>query len=221
MTDKTSVEEELKVDISAGDLEKVFNSFIKKFQITAVQQKYLPRAYYDTDGLELHAAHISLRVQYKPGKAGRLGGYEQTIKTETPAHVAGVLARKESKSNLSGRAPDLMSVTDPVTQGLVRPYLGKPLKHIFTAAAERRYFNVRYKGSVIEVAFDVGVLSLTDGSVHQNFAEIEVELKKGNAKALIALRDKILALAPSARAQTLSKAEQGVALYLQNKKPTL
>jgi hypothetical protein len=80
--EKTEVEAELKIRLSQHDLEEVFKTLSKKAAV--ISHKYLPRAYYDTDDLGLYNAGRSLRVQYKPGKEGKLGGYEQTVKVELP-----------------------------------------------------------------------------------------------------------------------------------------
>jgi inorganic triphosphatase YgiF len=222
------IEQEIKIRLSAEDLEKVFNVLSHKLDSDDIAHKYLPRDYYDTDALDLHQHSISLRMQYKPGKGKGVGNHEQTVKFELPPGgdiVDGALYRKECKDETPGHAPDLALVSDREARKAVKPFLGKPLRHIFTAAIERRFFEVeaghgKDKGTV-EVAFDVGEIILqSDGSRHA-FHEIEIERKSGSAAAIARLRDRILEIAPSAKLQPLSKSQQGSALYLKSlkKKP--
>lgn len=214
-------EQEVKIKLSRGDLEKVFNALSAKHDPGHIDHKYLPRAYFDTAGLLLDRNNISARMQYKEGKGDDIGGYEQTVKVETPH--AGVLAkgariRREVK-NVRGAnyAPDLSLVTDRMAKPFLRPFLRRKLQHIFTAAIERRYFEVelghgKRKGAV-EIAFDVGEIILPHNGRHYPFFEIELERKGGSADALDRLREEIFAIAPSAKIQPLSKSQQGTKLY--------
>lgn len=218
---KTEIEQEVKITLSSQDLEKVFRSFSRKEGATAVEHKYLPRAYYDTPALELHKQGISLRVQYKKGAKGKLGGHEQTVKFDLLPEggaVSGVLLRKECKDMLKSHAPDLSAVSDRKAKKLLAPFRGKKLTHLFTAAIERRYFNLSVgkgkKKGTVELAFDVGEVVLADGSKRESFTEIEIELKDGNPAAIMDVEEKVLRLARSAHIQPLSKADQGVQLYL-------
>ncbi len=223
---KSEDEQEVKIQLSQGDLEKVFKHFAQKHAPAHIEHKYMPRAYYDSARLALHKNDLSLRMQYKEGKKGRLGGYEQTVKRDLPAAngnlAAGALFRREVKDIMPSHAPDLNAVTDADTKAAVLPFAKLKLKHIFTAAIERRYFNVSTghgkKAATVELAFDVGEIILqSDGSRHQ-FFEIELERKAGNAAAIDELREEILKMAPSAKVQPLSKSKQGSQLYIASRK---
>lgn len=220
---RSEIETELKISLSSEDLEKVFSQFSPKSASGKVTHKYYPRAYYDTDQLDLYHAGVSLRVQYKPGKDGKMGSYEQTVKFELSGAAAldkGVLYRKECKDGLSGPKPDMSTVSDPDAAKTLLPFQGMSLRHIFTAAIERRYFNVPVNDSqksVVELAFDVGdVILQPDGEYHR-FYEVEIELKSGDPAAISTMRDRILAAAPSAKVQPLSKSQQGTSLYKSRK----
>lgn len=228
---RTEDEHEIKIRLSAGDLEKVFNALAKKYG-GHIEHKYLPRAYYDTDDLKLYQNNLSLRMQYKEGKGKRLGGYEQTVKSDLAANnntIAGALFRREVKDMMPGPQPDINAVSDASTAKALAPFAGEKLRHLFTAAIERRYF-VAKTGSAaagpkqkspdgkVEIAFDVGgIIMAGDGGFHP-FHEIELEHKSGDPAALLALRDEILKLAPSAVVQPLSKSQQGCQLYLAARK---
>lgn len=226
---KTEDEQEVKIRLSAEDLEKVFNALSKKYAPRRIEHKYLPRAYYDTEDLKLYQNNLSVRIQYKEGKGKRLGGYEQTVKSDLPANgnlAKDALFRREVKDMMPDPKPDLKAVTDKSTADAVQPYAGEKLKHLFTAAIERRYFNAKtakdkhHGAGTVEIAFDAGgIIMSADGSYHP-FHEIELEHKGGDAGALDALRAEILKIAPSARVQPLSKSQQGCKIYQQaQKKP--
>jgi inorganic triphosphatase YgiF len=228
MANKSEVEPELKITLSLEDLEKVFKALTKMDGTSEVAHKFRPRMYYDTPDLLLYKNKISLRVQYKSGKKGHLGCYEQTVKVELPADPklklgAGVLLRKECKDDIKSPKPDLAAAADPVAQAAVKPFLNKKLVHIFTAAMERRSFDWKLKSGgehgVVEVAFDVGHIILPQNNEQQDFAEIEVEIKQGGGEFIEMVKKEILKIAPSAKIQPLSKSEQGSQLYLKHNKP--
>jgi inorganic triphosphatase YgiF len=219
----SEVETELKIKLSPEDLEKVFRALLKKSGVSEVSHKFRPRMYYDTPDLQLYQNRISLRVQYKEGKKGHVGGYEQTVKVELepdPKLGKGVLLRKECKNSVKGHKPELASVADPLAQKALKPFQGKNLVHIFTAAIERRSFDWELKDGknrgVVEVAFDVGQIILPHNNEHQDFAEIEIEIKRGGGEFIEMVKNEILKIAPSAVIQPLSKSDQGSQLYLKH-----
>ena len=222
---RSEIETELKISLSREDLERVFDHFSQKPNAGRIEHKFLPRAYYDTAGLDLHAAGLSLRIQYKPGKSGKLGSYEQTVKFEfgvgQDALIEGAMQRKECKNQLSSPQPDMEAVVDADAVNAITPFKNKSLKHIFTAAIERRYFNLPVARGTVELAFDIGEIILQPSGANHPFAEIEIEVKAGSPAIIAAVRDKILKLAPSAKVQPLSKSQQGTQLFMQAKKPKI
>lgn len=222
---RSEVETELKIELSPADLEKVFKVLSKKDGASEVSHKFRPRMYYDTPDLLLYKNKLSLRVQYKKGKGGTPGGYEQTVKVELepdPKLGAGTLLRKECKNSVKSHKPELASVADPHAQNALKPFQGKNLVHIFTAAIERRSFDWKLKNGqsqgVVEVAFDVGQLILPHNNEHQDFAEIEVEIKCGGGEFIEMVKNEILKIAPAAKIQPLSKSDQGSRFYLKHQK---
>lgn len=215
----SSKELEVKIDISPDDLERVFAHLSASVRPRDIQHKYRPRQYFDTDNLDLHRNGTALRVQYKPGAKGYAGTYEQTVKVTMDCHTPGALLRKECKDAIPTGRPDMSAVSDRKGREAVAPFVDCKLSHIFTAAVERRFFDLRIRDkkkktkAIVEVAFDVGYLSLPSGQ-SEAFCEIEIELKKGKARALKQVKKEILKLAPSARVQAESKADHGVTLYL-------
>lgn len=219
---RSEIETELKISLSREDLERVFDHFSQKPAAGRIEHKFLPRAYYDTVGLDLHEAGLSLRIQYKPGKSGKLGSYEQTVKFEFGLNdglIEGAMQRKECKNQLSSPQPDMEAVVDADAVNAITPFKNKSLKHIFTAAIERRYFDMPVARGTVELAFDIGEIILQPSGANHPFAEIEIEVKAGGPAIIAAVRDKILKLAPSAKIQPLSKSQHGTQLYKDSKKP--
>lgn len=217
---KSEDEQEVKIKLSKGDLEKVFNVLSKKLAAKDIDHKYMPRAYWDTPALELDQNNISVRIQYKEGKAGDVGGHEQTVKFDLAPKstlAKGAVLRREIKDMMPDHEPDISVVTDAKAKAALNPFLHKRLKHLFTAAIERRYFELevghgRKKGTV-EVAFDVGQIILPHNGRRYPLFEIELERKSGSKDAIDKLRAQIMAIAPSAEIQPLSKSRQGSRLY--------
>lgn len=213
-------EQEVKITLSSGDLEKVFNALSKKYEPGDIDHKYLPREYWDTLRLELDRNNISVRTQYKEGKDGEVGGHEQTVKLDLPhgnTLAKGAVLRREVKDMMPDHEPDLSVVKDAKTRPALRPFLKKRLKHVFTAAIERRYFKVevghgRHKG-MVEIAFDVGEIIVPHNGRRYRLYEIELEKKSGSKDAIDKLREQIMDLARSAKIQPLSKSQQGSRLY--------
>ena len=209
-------EQEVKIRLSRGDLEKVFNALNHDYKPGYLDRKYMPRHYYDTPDLLLDQNDISVRLQYKEGKENAVGGYEQTVKFEIPHATTlakGASLRREIKDPRPDHTPSLAIVKEAHAKAMLKPFVRRKLQHIFTAAIERRYFEVeigrgRKKGTV-EVAFDVGEIILQQNGRHYPFYEIEIERKKGPAEAVDVLREGVMAIAKSARIQLQSKGRQG------------
>ncbi|HYD17208.1 MAG TPA: CYTH domain-containing protein [Patescibacteria group bacterium] len=216
------IEQEIKLRLPLRDLEQVFRALRKSAIEGKVRHQYLSRAYYDSRDLILYRHNISLRLQYKPGSDGRLGGYEQTVKFDLAPGVgatAGTFFRKECRDALTGAAPSLARISDPEARVRARHFRLKKMEHIFTAAVERRALELvigrgKARGRV-EIAFDVGEIILSTGKRYP-FSEIEIEMIAGDSSALSRVAEKILKLAPKARLQSLSKAQQGSRLFQRN-----
>lgn len=217
---KSEIEHELKIQLSPRDLEKVFKALKKKAVGKKIEHKYMPRAYYDTRALDLYKSSISVRIQYKPGKNGKVGSYEQTVKFDIPkqgGHEGDALFRKECKDTMKSHEPALAKISDAEARRAARAFRDRRIIHIFTAAIERRCFELRAgrgkKGGVVEVAFDVGEIILDSNGRRYPFSEIEIEMVRGNPAAMTIVGQKIRRIARSARVQPLSKAQQGSRLY--------
>lgn len=213
------METELKISMSSEDLEKVLKAFRKEAIAGTFNHKYMPRAYFDTSDLKLYKRQASLRVQYSQGKGGELGSYEQTLKYDLPGQEGkAIFSRREVRDSIDTHTPDLDAITDKDAQKIIDGVSQPRLKHIFTAAVERRVFRMDVDGGRVELAFDKGVIFLAeDKNKSIQISEVEVEVKKGSQKIIEEIRDMILDIAPSAQIQYLSKADQGIKLYSKGK----
>lgn len=224
---KNITEVEVKISLSDKDMESLFRYFHEKAGKPTVKHKYMPRYYHDTENLDLYSRDISLRVQYKKGKKGQLGSYEQTVKFETSQQnqtPKGALSRKECKDSLSTHDPDLDAIQDAETKDKLKDFENKDLRFIFTAAVERRFFNLEVgKGkdkAVVELAFDVGAVTLRDNTAPPlNFCELEIEIKKGDMAVIETLCKEVFARADSAKIQPLSKSALGTQHYKKYARP--
>lgn len=206
MTSVPEIEQEAKIKLSRQDLEKVFTALVLQKKIKGVRRKKILRRYFDTADLTLRKCGFSLRLQRCKE------GYEQTLKTRDAAHKK-FLTRKEYKNITKKMVPDLSLVNDKRIKTSLKQMSAEKLVHIFTTNVARRYFYMTKKGGAVEIAFDTGKITLPRSKKTVTLSEIEIELKKGASRILHQLQKEIIKMAPSARPQTLSKAEQGVCLF--------
>jgi inorganic triphosphatase YgiF len=214
-------EREVKIRLPRAALEDVFQALTKSAAVRkSVSHKYTPRTYFDTPDLQLYQNGISLRVQYTPGKGGEMGGYAQTVKfdmdKDAPAKP-GLFFRKECEAPAPGACPDVALFTDVQAKKLLKPFKNKKMVALFTVAVERRCFNLTVgrgaKSGTVELAFDVGEMILHADNKRYPFSEIELEVMQGSTEAIEIFQEKIMALAPAARVQLYSKAQQGSRLH--------
>lgn len=221
----SETEAELKLTLSREDLENVFTKLTQMNGVSEVAHKYRPRAYYDTPHLDLYKRSLSLRVQFKEAKGNKLGHYEQTLKVELPDSQPlqdGIVLRQEYKNKIKSEAPSLKKLADHSARKAVKKLKKKKLHHIFTAAVNRRYFNLEVEThgqrGIVEVAFDVGNITLPSQKAVLPVTEIEIELKHGAKEVITAVKNEIFKIAPTAQEQHLTKAQCGTRFYLKHKK---
>lgn len=216
----SETEYELKIDVSKSDLEKVFRFFARKVEASDISHKCLPRDYYDTPNFDLDGKGESLRIQYKQGRRGRPGGFEQTYKYERPLKgkksIKGALVRQECPNAVSSNLPDISSIKDLEAKKNILPIKNKDLVYVFTAVIERRYFELsigtgKNKGRV-ELAFDLGALVIHNPDKSEPISEIEIELKSGSDAAIVEIEKKIFQIASTAKVSSKPKSARGCAL---------
>jgi inorganic triphosphatase YgiF len=163
-------------------------------------QQELISVYFDTPGLELREAGVTLRVRHVGTK--RL----QTIKSSL-----GALARVEAEQEIEGDAPDLGCVRAAALRPLGRKKkLARQLSPVFETCVTRTQFPLELPGGAVEVAIDRG--EIRAGRSVEAISELEVELKAGSLGAAVELA-KRLSQQFELHYGVRSKAERGYALF--------
>lgn len=173
-----SREIELKFLVAPEDLDKVLAAAPAGEEET----RELRSVYYDTADRGLAAAGVSLRVR----DDGRR-------KVQTMKRGAGTNREEHEKEVLA------LDTSWPELSGL-------ELRPVSEVRVTRRQRLVRFAGAEIEIAADVGEVSV--GGRTEPFSELELELKSGPETGLHALASELgrsVQLTPS----TLSKSERG------------
>jgi len=197
------IETEQKLIMSKGDLEKVFQALAPK----TIKKKHHPRAYYDTPDMQLDQRRVALRIQKK-----KKNGYKQTIKAAMENDGAS-LVRYEWAFKIAEHKPDKSAIDNPETLKAVEGIDFSQLLHLFTSDVKRRYFDIELEDGTVEIAFDLGQISLPGSDVSEELCEIEVELKSGNPAVIDQVVRQIQDIAPAAEISMRSKAERGMNLY--------
>ena len=216
-------ETELKLQLAAADVDRVRQS--AALSQSACSEVDIDNVYYDTRDLLLRRHRMSLRVR----QVGRR--WVQTLKADSKS--SGTVARRgewETPARVvSGQGRlDLARLDDsPLPTLLTKQKTPPELGAVFTTRVRRALWNVERSGAVIEVALDIGEISVEhDGrSLQEPICEVELELKRGDPLALIELAlelvktdgEKSPAMTPVVR----SKAERGYQLASQQRPPAI
>jgi inorganic triphosphatase YgiF len=174
---------------------------------SSVRARNLVSVYYDTQDHLLSRKRMALRVRQNGRK------FIQTLKTASNAEGAET-ARGEWEVELPNAAPHLDAFDDPAAAELVGDLSPDALTPIYETRFRRQALMIEWPGSdrlaaQIEIAFDRGTIR-ADGR-EAPIAEIELELKGGDPRALFELAEAMRGLAPL-RLQPLDKAVRGFAL---------
>ncbi len=174
-----NTEIELKLLLSDEDLKKLLQlDFVKaalREESKTVRQ--LSSSYYDTKDMAFRNHGIAYRVRDKGD-----GGFEATVKA-TLKKQGGLAERielniplTENKAVLAGfkSLGFAYELTDLAPQGVEK---------LFSVDVERTTYLLDYEGAVIELAVDKGFVIA--GAAKDEIDEIELELKDGEAQALL------------------------------------
>ena len=191
-----AAETELKFVLGPSDLRRFSKHPLFAAEASA---RRVTSVYYDTAAFDLHKARTSLRVR----RAG--GRFVQTVKR---LRAGDVFDRDEWEAPVRRQAcdPQALEVT-PVAKVLKKA--GGALVPVFRTTFTRQIRTYAAPGAVIEIAVDRGRVQA--GAAVMPLAEMEIELKSGDAGALYALARELFALAPI-RLSLTSKSERGYRL---------
>lgn len=216
-------ETELKLQLDANDVDRLQrNSLLAG---AARSEVNVDAVYFDTTDYLLHRHRLALRVREIGGR------WLQTLKSS--AEVGGSLSRRgewETPARmLRGRGRvDLTRFGETPLSKLLATQKSRPtLRPLFHTRFQRTQWLLQRSGSTIEVALDIGEITLAAGRkvLSAPICEVELELKQGEPAALVeaalellgAASDAPLGLTPISR----SKAERGYQLVAQRPAPAV
>ena len=212
------MERELKLRISAKDLDKLRRAPLLARSGRANGSQLLTSTYFDTPALAFHRCAASLRV--------RATGDDriQTLKLGGAAQ-AGLFDRDEFETPIDGDLPDLEPLQahlpdDSDCGRLVRDAAtASQLKPVFVTRIRRSVFPLRLpSGEELEVALDKGTVDAAPGSVP--IAAVELELKQGEPGSLYDVARAMLDIVPL-RIDRESKADLGYGLLVGEHHPAV
>ncbi len=208
MLDDKPVEVELKLAATAAAMETLLASpLLREHARSTVRSRKLVTTYYDTGDHRLSRRGLAFRVRQSGKK------FIQTLKTASDGEGAEV-SRGEWEVALADGTPQLTAFKDPAVLDLTGLVLPDELLPIFETNFKRQALLVEWpdthrQPAQIEVAFDRGAIRAGGGETP--ICEIELELKRGESRALFELAQSLRALAPL-RLQPLEKAARGYGL---------
>jgi inorganic triphosphatase YgiF len=198
------LETELKLELSFDQARLDLSAMNAKSEGSA---KSLISTYYDTPDRKLRDAGYSLRVR-------ECGGHHiQTVKAQANA-AAGWYVRPEWEQQIPGPRP-VLAQAGPLMQEIGADVLGG-LRRAFVTEVERKVHKVRIYDSTILVADDSG--EVRAGRHAEPIREVELELEKGNPRAIFTLAKRLCDDFP-VRLGVRSKSERGYSLLDRRGKP--
>lgn len=209
---KMNTEIELKYQLSedingnnslVADISSMLNAHNIIFEMKCSR---LMNDYFDNDDLDLRKIDFGLRIRSNQQH------YEQTIKTSGVV-VGGMHKRPEYNVDLESKQLNLSLFPKEIWPDKVNIFvLQQSLKVIFSTNFIRQTWLIHQGENIIELALDQGEICTASEKPTLNINEIEIELVKGDEKALFELASqlkKIVTMEPS----DLSKAARGYGLY--------
>jgi triphosphatase len=169
--------------------------------------RQLETVYYDTPDSALARRGVVLRVR-SIGKRR-----VQTIKLPSTG-LGGLQVLREIETTISGDRPELDKIIDPRLRRLFAdPAIIRRLAPLFATDFRRIAWPLRFKESLVELAFDRGEIRADEASLP--LSEIELELKSGRPEHLFELALAVHEFLPVTLGG-LTKAERGYALLAGN-----
>ncbi len=192
-------------------VEKITQILTKQSFLFKTEQKTLSNYYLDTPELALRQLDMGLRV-----RGIQLGGqalhYEQTIKTAGEV-IGGLHKRPEYNVDIDDDKVKLVLFPAEIWQNNSANVvnLQNRIVRLFNTHFARVTWTITVGNSVVELAFDQGIISCDDFDKTDVIYEIEIELVSGEQQALFTLAKQLLAHFPM-RPGHLSKAARGYTL---------
>ena len=172
----------------------------------------LLNTYFDTPALDLKQRRMAVRE--------RLAGEQWLLTVKTAGKSEnGLSRRQEWEASTTPSALDFASLVDDAELAASLMALRAQLKPLFRTDFERQSWVLTHAGASIEVALDLGHITVPGTALSETILELELELLSGPEAALHVLADAlrhtpsgVIALTPS----DASKAQRGLALFAQS-----
>jgi|GEM_PF-256744 len=198
-------------EVEINVAEKITEVLTEQGYAFKTEQKQLSNYYLDTPELALRKLDMGLRVRGIQ-LSGKQIHFEQTIKTSGEV-IGGLHKRPEynvdigdDKVNLSLFPNDIWRKSEANVASLQQA-----ITRLFNTHFNRVTWTITIDGSIIELAFDQGIVSCDGLDKTDAIYEIELELVSGEQQSLLVLA-KLLLAHMSMRPGRLSKAARGYAL---------
>ncbi|MEY2677462.1 MAG: hypothetical protein RLZ00_154 [Pseudomonadota bacterium] len=172
----------------------------------------LLNTYFDTPALDLKQRRMAVRE--------RLAGEQWLLTVKTAGKSEnGLSRRQEWEAPTTPGALDFAALVDDAELASSLMALRANLKPLFRTDFERHSWVLMHDNACIEVALDLGQITVPDTALSEGLLELELELLNGAEAALHALADALRQTAQGAIALTpsdTSKAQRGMALWALN-----
>lgn len=202
-------ETELKLSLTAEDIPLLLKNPLLS---VAPKRLKLHNTYFDTPDLALTRQQVAVRERRVLRKT------LLTVKTAQRSE-GGISQRSEWEAPTIPGQFDFATLIDDVTLADTLNQQATQLVPVFTTDFSRRVWTLSFRRAIIEVALDVGIISVQrdDLTREQPICELELELKEGNPATLFALA-RMLSRQVRLHPSDASKAARGYALFLDQKK---
>ena len=204
------METELKLSLRQQDIPALL---AHPLLATPAKVQRLLNTYFDTPALDLKQRRMAVRERL----AGEL--LLLTVKTAGKSEN-GLSRRQEWEAPTTPGALDFAALVDDAELATSLMALRAELQPLFRTDFERHSWVLTHDGASIEVALDLGHITVPGTDLSEVILELELELLSGPEAALHALAD-ALHQTPSGVVQLtpsdVSKAQRGMALWIRTK----
>jgi inorganic triphosphatase YgiF len=198
---RPATEVELKLAFDPADTAQIASHPALQASLIPPEEQELVSTYFDTPDCALHKAGVYLRIRETGGR------YVQTVKSAKSKTE--LLERFEWERETSGPTPDLDGAEGTALQPLLTPKVRASLQPMFQTRIRRNIHRIGENDTEIEVAIDRGEIATRQHT--RPICELELELKRGETKALFRLA-RIIAETVPLRLEVKTKAERGFEL---------
>lgn len=194
------VEIELKLGINPEDAPLLWQ--VPLLQGCKNERQELHSIYFDTPSHDLFRRRAALRLRRDGDR------WIQTLKLDSGKAQGGLSHRPEYETEVEGKQLDCNALPDEARCGLIED-IEAALSPVFITEFERTTWLLETTQGVVEVALDLG--QVQSGQRTVPLAEVELELKSGDAVLLFQVARKLLDIVPM-QVEYRSKAMRGYGL---------